>query len=79
MHTFETDVKKGLNYPVYNLTFDEKNLEGYHKVLNEKRKVEDKPVKLKKADDGKMYLYRGTYKVTVEKGGEKEEVKLVLE
>ncbi len=79
LHSFETDAKKGLNYINYDLTFDEKKLEEYHKVLNEKRKVEDKPIKLKKADNGKFYLHRGNYKVVVEKGGEKQEVKLVVE
>ncbi|MFN7119263.1 MAG: VPS10 domain-containing protein [Saprospiraceae bacterium] len=79
LHNFETDVKKGLNYIKYDLTLDEKALDEYHKVLNEKRKAEDKPVKLKKADNGKLYLYRGTYKVLVEKGGEKQEMKLAIE
>jgi photosystem II stability/assembly factor-like uncharacterized protein len=79
LRTFETDLKKGLNYPVYNLTFDEKKSDDYQKALNEKRKADDKPIQLKKADDGKWYLQRGTYKVLVEKGGEKKEVKLILE
>lgn len=79
LRSFEADVKKGLNYVNYDLTFDEKVLEEYHKVLNEKRKAEDKPVKLKKADNGKLYVYRGTYKVTIEKGSDKQEVKLILE
>ncbi len=79
LRSFENDLKKGLNYVKYDLVFDEKALDEYHKVLNEKRKAEDKPVKLKKADNGKLYLYRSTYKVTIEKGGEKQEVKLVVE
>ncbi len=79
LHSFEADVKKGLNYVKSDLTFDEKTLDEYHKVLNEKRKAEDKPIKIKKADNGKFYLYRGTYKVTVEKGGEKQEVKFIVE
>lgn len=79
LHSFEADVKKGLNYVKSDLTFDEKMLDEYHKVLNEKLKAEDKPIKIKKADNGKFYLYRGTYKVTVEKGGEKQEVKFIVE
>ncbi len=79
LHHFEVEVKKGLNYPSYDLSFDENALEEYTKVLNEKRKPDDKPIKLKKADNGKFYLYRSSLKVLVEKGGLSKETKLVIE
>ena len=79
MQTFEADLKKGLNYPTYDLSFDEKLLDAYNAKLNEKRKADERPVNIKKADDGKCYLYAGTFKVTVEKGGESKEFKLVIE
>lgn len=79
MKTFEADLKKGLNYPTYDLSFDEKLLDAYNAKLNEKRKADERPINVKKADDGKCYLYAGTFKVTVEKGGESKEFKLVIE
>lgn len=79
LNSFETDVKKGLSYVKSDLTFNEKVLDEYQKMLNEKLKPDDKPIKLKKADNGKYYLYSGTYKVTIEKGSDKQEVKLAIE
>ncbi|MDX1943404.1 MAG: glycosyl hydrolase [Saprospiraceae bacterium] len=79
MKTFEADLKKGLNYPIYDLTFDEKLLETYNKTLNEKIKPDEKPIRIKKADDGKCYLYGGNFKIIVEKGGEKKEAKLMID
>ncbi|MBL7793435.1 MAG: glycosyl hydrolase [Saprospiraceae bacterium] len=79
LHTFSVDAAKGLNYPAYDFRIDEKVLEDYTKLLNEKRKADEKPVKLTKADSGKYYLYKGTYKVVFTKGDVVKETKLVLE
>jgi len=79
LHTFSVDAAKGLNYPAYDFRIDEKVLEDYTKLLNEKRKADEKPVKLNKADSGKYYLYKGTYKVVFTKGDVVKETKLVLE
>ncbi len=79
LHTFSVDATKGLNYPAYDFRIDETALEEYTKLLNEKRKADEKPVKLNKADSGKYYLYKGTYKVVFTKGDVVKESKLVLE
>jgi photosystem II stability/assembly factor-like uncharacterized protein len=79
LHTFSVDATKGLNYPAYDFRIDETALEEYTRLLNEKRKADEKPVKLNKADSGKYYLYKGTYKVVFSKGDVVKESKLVLE
>ncbi|NUQ25648.1 MAG: glycosyl hydrolase [Saprospiraceae bacterium] len=79
LYTFSTDAVKGLNYPAYDFRINETALEDYTKLLNEKRKADEKPVKLNKADSGKYYLYKGTYKVVFTKGETSKESKLVLE
>ncbi len=76
LRTFEADCMKGLNYIPYDLTISGKNLEEYNKLLNKDRKEEEKPANVKAADDGKVYLYKGKYKVVVEKGGEQVEMEL---
>lgn len=76
LRTFEADCMKGLNYIPYDLTISGKNLEEYNKLLNKDRKEEEKPANVKAADDGKVYLYKGKYKVVVEKDGEKVEIEL---
>ncbi len=79
LNTFLADAVKGLNYPAYDLSINEGVLEAYTGLLNEKRKSEEKPVKLNKADSGKYYLYKGTYKVVFTKGDAVKESKLVVE
>ncbi|MCB9350251.1 MAG: glycosyl hydrolase [Lewinellaceae bacterium] len=76
LQTFEVDCLKGLNYFPYDLTISGKNLTEYNKLLNKDRKEEEKPANVKAADDGKVYLYKGKYKVVVEKGGEQVEMEL---
>ncbi|MCB0587150.1 MAG: glycosyl hydrolase, partial [Phaeodactylibacter sp.] len=76
LRTFEADCVKGLNYFSYDLIIAEKNLAEYNKWLNKDRKEEEKPANVKAADDGKVYIYKGKYKVVVEKGGEKVEMEL---
>jgi photosystem II stability/assembly factor-like uncharacterized protein len=70
---------KGLSLVEYDLTFDKTALESYTNALNEKRKPEDKPIRLKAADNGQFYLYRGTYKVQIEQNGIRQETKLIIE
>ncbi|MCB9042124.1 MAG: glycosyl hydrolase [Lewinellaceae bacterium] len=76
LRSFEVDCVKGLNYFPYDLTISGKNLAEYNKLLNKDRKEEEKPADVKAADDGKVYLHKGKYKVVVEKGGEQVEMEL---
>lgn len=76
LRSFDADCGKGLNYISYDLTIDDKKLTEYNKILNKDRKDEEKPANVKPAKDGKAYLYKGKYKVLVEKGGEKVEMEL---
>jgi hypothetical protein len=79
LQSWEAEVTKGLNYPVYHAEISEKSKTDYEKYLNEKRKKEEDEVKLKKAKNDKFYLQQGEYKVLIEKDGKKAEKKLVVE
>lgn len=71
-------VTKGLNFPTYHGTLDKKAVKGYEKMLNEKKKDEDKEVKIKEPDNGKYYLRPGTFDVIYEKDGISVKKKLVI-
>ena len=74
------NLKRGINYPDYDLTFDEKQTPQYQTFLNDNLKEKDaKKVVLKAADDGKSYLQKGTYTVEFEKEGVKTEKEFVVE
>jgi photosystem II stability/assembly factor-like uncharacterized protein len=72
------DVTKGLNFPTCHGTFDKKAVKDYVKMLNEKKKDEEKEIKIKEADSGKYYLRKGTYDVIFEKDGASVSKKLVI-
>lgn len=69
----------GLNYLFYDYKIDEKILSEYNIFLNKDKKPDDRPIKVKKAENGEVYLFKGTYTLILEKDGEKKEGKLVLE
>lgn len=75
----ERDVNMGLNYLLYDYKIDEKILSEYNKTLNKDKKPDERPVKVKKAENGEVYLFKGSYTLIAEKDGEKKEGKLVLE
>jgi hypothetical protein len=68
--------EKGLNFVDYDLTFDEKALEGYQKELSDKAKKE---TKVKKAQNGKYYLQAGEYTIEVKLGESTEKQTLKIE
>lgn len=78
LKTFEVDAKKGLNYLNYDLTMDKDKISVMEPKLNKSRKDDERPITLKPAQDGKMYLPRGDYKVVLSKDGKESEVKLSL-
>ncbi|MBP8239288.1 MAG: glycosyl hydrolase, partial [Saprospiraceae bacterium] len=79
LKTWTTDAGKGLNYIAYDLTIDASVLKSYNAWLNEKVKADEKPVVVQAAEDGKTYIYKGAYTVTVEKDGKSEKIKWTLE
>ncbi|MBI5914028.1 MAG: glycosyl hydrolase [Bacteroidetes bacterium] len=79
LKSWETDVSKGLNYPVYHAEISDTAVSSFEKQLNEKRKKDEPEIKQKKAKNGKYYLQKGTYKVIFEKDGNKMESKLIIE
>ena len=73
--TKEVEIEKGLSYLTYNLDVANDVISTYEKALNaaakEKDKDKAKPIKLKKADSGKIYLRAGKYKLELEANGTK--------
>ena len=65
------EVEKGLNYFDYNLVCENKAKEDYEEYLNELKRDDDGIIKLKKADNGKIYLKPGKYQVTISIEGAK--------
>ena len=78
LNTFKAKLKKGLNYPAYDLSVQTDKLEAYQAALNEKKKPNEKAIKLKVADNGKLYLKKGKYTVLVKKGYQEEKTTLEI-
>lgn len=72
-------VQKGLNYLPYDLAFDSKQATAYTAWLNKDNKPDARPARLKEAENGRWYLAKGTYTVTITAGGVSKEVKLTVE
>ena len=68
LKSFAADCSKGLNYFSYDLTLSEEFLTEYIISLNEKRKKDQDEIKVKPADNGKIYLLPGDYKVKISIG-----------
>lgn len=79
LKTIEFNVQKGLNYPEYDCSIDPAILSKYEKVINSKLKDNEKPIKIKKADNSLYYLEKGTYKCIVNKGSEKVDSEFKIE
>ena len=79
LRRFETDCVAGLNYFFYDLIINEKILNEYNKFLNEEIGEDEKPIRVKLADDGHAYLYKGSYQISVELNGEMAEWALEVE
>jgi len=74
--TFDVTAKKGLNYLKYDLSMDPAKAGDMEQKLNKTRKDDERPIVLKAAKDGKLYLPKGEYKVLMSKDGKESEVKL---
>ncbi|HKK78828.1 MAG TPA: hypothetical protein VJ933_04330, partial [Phaeodactylibacter sp.] len=79
LRRFEADCVAGLNYLSYDLIISEKTLNEYNKLLNEDKGEDEKPIRVKQADDGHTYLYKGSYQISVELNGETAEWTLRVE
>ncbi len=55
----------GLNYAVWDYTIDSEAKTSYAQYLNEAKKKEDKEIKLEAAEDKKLYIQPGKYKLVV--------------
>lgn len=66
----KTMADPGINYLTYDLTIDDKQIKAYQKELNELREDGSKPIRLKKADNGKFYIQKGKYQIILRKDGE---------
>lgn len=69
LKSMEVDFKKGLNYLDYDYTFDASVKDQYQGMLNQEKRSNSPEIKLEEADNGKMYLGAGTYKVVISKDG----------
>lgn len=63
------DCIPGLNRLDYHLDVQESSLKKYRENLQSKQKDASKPLELKKADTGKIYLRKGDYTFVMEKDG----------
>ena len=79
IRTFTAPVSKGINSVLYDLKINEKFLTEYNKELNKDIKEDEKPIKVKAAKDGAVYVYKGKYVVALEKDGERIEMDWVIE
>ncbi|MEZ4990672.1 MAG: glycosyl hydrolase [Saprospiraceae bacterium] len=68
LKSFTSDLNAGLNFISYDLTVNPEQLDSYKEWLNRKVKENEKPVLVKKADNGELYLRPGKYTLEVEKG-----------
>ena len=68
----------GLNYLQYNLEMDATKASIIENQVNAKLKDDEKPLSLKPAKNGKMYLYRGSYKVVISKDNNQATTNITL-
>ena len=72
LHSESIELRKGLTYTEYDLSFIEDQAEKY------KEGLEDEEAKVEKADNGKFYLQPGKYMIKVTKGDHSSSTKLEI-
>ncbi|MEL6275834.1 MAG: hypothetical protein AAFU03_12085, partial [Bacteroidota bacterium] len=75
---FSADIPAGLSSVSYDLTVEENQMKSLEEALNKDRKDSQRPVRIKKADNDKAYIKKGTYVLSIRVGDETEEVELVV-
>ncbi|MFZ4427149.1 MAG: WD40/YVTN/BNR-like repeat-containing protein [Saprospiraceae bacterium] len=78
LFSFVQQCEKGLNYVPYSLEIAPAKASAIESAVNARLKDDDRPLKMKPADNGKMYLYRGTYTVVATKDGAQGKAALKL-
>ncbi len=82
MHELKNESDRGLNYVAYDLSTDsislDRNVKALNKKSNDKKSEHAKPLKAKRADNGKFYLMPGTYTVEIESNGSRQTQKLEI-
>lgn len=83
LRSFKYAADKGYNYPEYHLNLEENVRAAYEDEINltakDKSKDIKKRIKVKKAEDGNIYLRAGNYTVKMECNGNRKEIKFELE
>jgi photosystem II stability/assembly factor-like uncharacterized protein len=78
LQSWSVELDKGLNYVEYDLSIQTDQLKAYNKALNKKTKKDEKPIKVKAADNDKAYLYKGKYTVKIKRGKASAETTMKL-
>lgn len=78
VQTFNVELVRGMNTLTYDLTVAEGQVSSLQSALNEGKGIDERPVRLKAADNGKYYVKPGTYVLTVKIGGNEEMVELEI-
>jgi photosystem II stability/assembly factor-like uncharacterized protein len=76
---FEMPATKGLNYATYDLSLAEMSLEQYNNFINKGNSRQESRIQVEPADNGKIYLYEGTYKVLITMGSQTSESTFEIE
>ncbi|MEY3368399.1 MAG: hypothetical protein RI973_1554 [Bacteroidota bacterium] len=79
LYSQETDLVAGLNFPRYNGELGEKSVSSYERHLNQQKKKGEEALKLEPGANGKYYLQKGNYQLTVERGRFKVESSFSIE
>lgn len=69
LRTLTDTTEMGLNYLTFDYAVDTTQRMAYEKALNEAKKKDDKAIELAVADDKKLYIRPGKYKLTLEQNG----------
>lgn len=69
LRTLTDTTKAGLNYLTYDYAVDTTQRAAYEKALNDAKKKDDKAIDLAIANDNKLYIRPGKYKLTLEQNG----------
>ena len=72
----EIEMSSGISEITYDMSIDDSAVEAYTNILNEGSEEE---ITLKKADTGKYYLKKGSFKIVLSQGEKESTTKLVVE
>ncbi|MEM7105943.1 MAG: glycosyl hydrolase [Bacteroidota bacterium] len=78
LFSFDTDCRKGINYIEYHLELAPDIVKAYEEALNQDLKDGEDPITLEEAGNEKTYIYKGNYKIILEKDGKTLEGKLKI-